>query len=122
MRGATLCSLPYYSKSYPPLVREITSQSILSVFIVPFVMALSMHEPPISWNRVLPKPAALIHAQFTDPFARRDTPPAHTLGSEAEAANASGGDSGRRSTVPSVAYYELSRPSSLTWHRHSNST
>src|SRR5271154_261369 len=85
-------------------------------------MALSVHEPPISWNRVLPKPAALIHTQFTDPFARRDTPPAHTLGSEVEAANAPAGDSGRRSTVPSIAYCEPSRPNSLTWHRHSNST
>src|SRR5437763_15026940 len=78
------------------------------------LMSLSVPEPSISWYRVLPKPTALLHDHFHDPFATHNSsllqhhiPPSHK--SSQGPSNAS---SERRITVPSIAYSEIPKSGS----------
>ena len=76
------------------------------------LMSMSTPEPSISWYRVLPKPAALLHEHFNDPFPQRHSSLLqHHITSDKPSKAVSDTISGRRTTVPSIAYSEVPRPS-----------
>ena len=79
-------------------------------------MSLSVPEPSISWYRVLPKPTALLHDHFHDPFAAQNNSLLHHhIASHKSSKAPSNTSPGRRITVPSIAYSEIPK-SSLSIH------
>ena len=71
---------------------------------MPF-MSLSMPDQSFSWNRVLPKPTALLYDHLNDPFGRRNSSLLqHHIVSDKPSAITSDDSVGRRITVPSIAY------------------
>jgi HMG box factor, other len=76
-------------------------------------MSISIPDPSISWYRVLPKPPALLHEHFNDPFPRRNSSLLqHHITSDKSFGSVSDSIAGRRITVPSIAYSEIPRSSS----------
>jgi HMG box factor len=76
------------------------------------LMSISIPDPSISWYRVLPKPVALLHDHFNDPFPRRDSSLLqHHITSDNSFKAVSDTIAGRRITVPSIAYSEIPRSS-----------
>jgi HMG box factor len=75
-------------------------------------MSTSIPDPCISWYRVLPKPTALLHDHFNDPFPRQNSSLLqHHITSDKLCKAVSDAFPGRRITVPSIAYSEISRSS-----------
>lgn len=75
-------------------------------------MSISIPGPSISWYRVLPKPPALLHEHFNDPFPRRNSSLLqHHITSDKSFESVSDSIAGRRITVPSIAYSEIPRSS-----------
>ena len=71
---------------------------------MPF-MSLSIPDDSISWNRILPKPTALLHDHFNDPFPRRNSSLLqHHITSDTFLKAVSDDSPGRRITVPSISY------------------
>ena len=95
------------------VVREIEVERILSLHtVLSLIMSISIPEPSISWYRVLPKPTALLHDHFNDPFSRRNSSLLqHHISSDNSFKAASDTTAGRRITVPSIAYSEPPRSS-----------
>jgi hypothetical protein len=76
------------------------------------LMSLSIPEPSISWYRVLPKPTALLHDHFHDPFAIQNSSLLqHHITSHKHSKAPSNTSSERRITVPSIAYSEIPKSS-----------
>lgn len=74
------------------------------------IMSLSMPDQTVPWNRVLPKPTALLHDYFNDPFSRRDSSLLqHHVTSDRISGAVSDDSASRRLTVPSIAYSEAPR-------------
>ena len=69
------------------------------------LMTLSTPDSSISWNRVLPKPSALLDDQLSDPFVRRNSSILQqNLTWDKFPRERVEISSGRRSTVPSICY------------------
>jgi HMG box factor len=78
---------------------------------MPFT-SLSIPEPSISWYRVLPKPTALLHDHFNDPFAPQNSSLLqHHVTSPKSSKALSNTISERRITVPSITYSEIPKSS-----------
>ena len=76
------------------------------------LMSISIPDPSISWYRVLPKPIALLHDRFSDPFPRRSSSLLqHHITSDKSFEAVSDTVAERRTTVPSIAYNDLPRSS-----------
>lgn len=64
-----------------------------------------MPDQSFSWNRVLPKPTALLYDHFNDPFGRRNSSLLqHHIIADKSSGTTSDDSVGRRITVPSIAY------------------
>jgi HMG box factor, other len=87
------------------------------------LMSISIPDPAISWYRVLPKPTALLHNHFDDPFAQQKSSLLqHHITSDHSPKAVSDTISGRRITIPSIAYSEIPRSSPPIHSAARNST
>jgi hypothetical protein len=87
------------------------------------LMSISIPDPAISWYRVLPKPTALLHTRFNDPFAQQTSSLSqHHITSDKPSKAVSDTTPGRRITIPSIAYSEIPTSSPPTHSTARNST